>query len=223
MNSPQKSSSLTKDELQSILTEISQDPSLWHRTIVASTKREDKGIDPFRWIADFLRALFCFLFGRHDFSRNQDANNAAREFVQKNGNALGVMKSAIEGTLMKKTDTDKDNDFIWSGKLLDHGTERFLGDQNNDESYFATILQIDGVKHTLWGDSLKDAVADFNIGDEITFLCQHDSQEVNVPIVDDRGNVLRHEVRTIINKTWYSKACIANACDADEEEVTFAP
>ncbi|HHP0492426.1 TPA: hypothetical protein ACRZ2U_003188 [Vibrio harveyi] len=108
-------------------------------------------------------------------------------------------KPANSATLSRKPDGIE-------GKLIDYGRANYQNKQDENESFFVTLL-VDGLEKTIWGKGLAEAVSDLERGQSVS-LKRTEKEKVEVEKVtkDDSGKVIKREMVPTYRQGWVGKA-----------------
>jgi hypothetical protein len=208
------------EEIQIFFRRLAQEPALLKDAIRRFNEREDRKIDPMKWVFDFLRTVFSILFGRAAPSVNADATSAAKDFVAKNSAALNWVKGALADK-----ESSRIADQVWEGKVIDFGRAPHLFDRANEESYYVILKKSDGNTETIWGKELKDAISDteINVGDYIKLLCQCENQ--SVPMKTDTSKGASRFLGTLHMQvtSWHAQKIVEEDQMDDESSFTMNP
>lgn len=113
---------------------------------------------------------------------------------------------------------------IHVGKLVDHGHAPYKNDPKNDPSYFATLENEKGQKHTLWAKDLERTLREQNIikNDDIVLTYKGSKQvEVDSREIDPKtGLPTGHRVPTIANRGKWEAQSLSKLKATTEKELT---
>lgn len=113
---------------------------------------------------------------------------------------------------------------IHVGKLVDHGHAPYKNDPKNDQSYFATLENEKGQKHTLWAKDLERTLREQNIikNDDIVLTYKGSKQvEVDTKEIDPKtGLPTGHRVHTVANRGKWEAQSLSKLKATTEKELT---
>lgn len=91
------------------------------------------------------------------------------------------------------------------GKLVDFGAANYKHEEDQNESFFVTLL-IGGNEKTVWGTGLRDAVSEFELGQKIS-LERGEKEQVTVEKVtkDESGKIIKREMVPTYRQLWIGK------------------
>ena len=92
-----------------------------------------------------------------------------------------------------------------AGDIVELGAAPYQHDKENSQSFFVTLQNADGKLNTVWGVDLRRVAeeAELKAGDQVTLRnLGQQPVEVSVPIRDDAGKIIRHEMQEVMRNTW---------------------
>jgi hypothetical protein len=100
--------------------------------------------------------------------------------------------------------SNRDNEKVTAGQLVNHGPAPYKNDEKNSQSYFVTLRTEAGDK-TVWGVDLERAVSEAGAkpGDKISIENQGRQQvTVQAPVHDAKGDVVGFEEKLVHRNQW---------------------
>lgn len=130
---------------------------------------------------------------------------ATVESIKTNVVDLPTRKSTPDVSDTAATPTDKNNNGVYKGKLIEHGQDNYRHDAGEKGSYYAKIETDDGKQVELWGKDIERAIntAGATPLDRIS-LSVTDRKPVNVPVAqkDKEGHTIGTTTKTVKLNTW---------------------
>lgn len=129
--------------------------------------------------------------------RGRESETTAR----KDGANESQFRGRENGTADQSGNSEKDAARV----LVAHGAAKYLNDEKNSGSYYVTTSDDKGKEKTSWGVDLERAIKESGskVGDKITIASEGQRQvTVTVPVMDDKGHVIRSESKDVPRTSW---------------------